>query len=96
MRCRYNAVNFLTDIHKRDPIARPLGRGMGCLLWIKHLIDILPQFMQLFVQYRTILDRVITAQYYISIGQKYDIKTVLPEALSREGTSNYTHSVCGV
>ena len=32
VRCRYNAVNFLTNIHKRHPIARPLGRGMGCIL----------------------------------------------------------------
>ena len=38
VRCRYNAVNFLINIHKRHPIARPLGRGMGCLcgssMWI--------------------------------------------------------------
>ena len=59
--CRYNAVNFLTNIHKRHPIARPLGRGMGCILWIQRLIDTLSQFMQLFMQYLTILDRVITA-----------------------------------
>ena len=37
--CRYNAVNFLTNFHKRHPIARPLGRGMWCLLRIQHLID---------------------------------------------------------
>ena len=41
MRRRYNMVNFLKDIHKRHPIARPLGRGKGCLLWIQHLIDII-------------------------------------------------------
>ena len=34
---------------------------MGCLLWIQHLTDILPEFRQLFMQYLTILDRVITA-----------------------------------
>ena len=45
VRCCYNAVNFLTNIHKRHPIAHPLGRGMGWLLWIQHLIDILPQFL---------------------------------------------------
>ena len=45
VRCRYNAVNFLTKNHKRHPIARPLGRGMVCLLWIQHLIDILHQFL---------------------------------------------------
>ena len=39
-RCRYNAVGFLTNIHKIQPIARVLGRGMGCLLWFQHLIDV--------------------------------------------------------
>ena len=29
--CCYNMANFLTNIHKRHPIAGPLGRGMGCL-----------------------------------------------------------------
>ena len=61
MWCRYNAVNFLKNIHKRHPIARPLGRGMGCLLGIHHLSDILPEFLQSFMQYLAILDRVITA-----------------------------------
>ena len=42
--CRYNAVNILKNIHKRHAIARPLGRGMVCLLWIQHLIDILSSF----------------------------------------------------
>ena len=63
VRCRYNAVNFLKNINKRHPIARPLGRGMGCLLWIQDLIDILPQFLQLLMQYLTKLHRVITALY---------------------------------
>ena len=40
VRCRYNAVKFLSNIHKRQPIARPLGRGMVCHLWIQHLVDI--------------------------------------------------------
>ena len=47
VRCRYNAVNFLTNIHKIHPMARPLGRGMGCILSIQHLVDILPQFFSL-------------------------------------------------
>ena len=72
MWCRYNAVNFLTNIHKRHPIARPLGRGMGRLLWIQHLIDVLTQLLKLFMWYLTILDRVITAldctYIYIYIG----------------------------
>ena len=29
--CRYNALNFLTNIHKRYRIAHLLGQGMGCL-----------------------------------------------------------------
>ena len=34
---------------------------MGCILWVHHLVDILPQFLQLFMQYLTILDRGIMA-----------------------------------
>ena len=45
VQCCYNVVNFLTNIHKRHPIPSPLGWGMGCLLWIQHLIDILLQFL---------------------------------------------------
>ena len=46
VRCYYNAVNFLTNIHKRHPIAHRLGRGMGCLLWMQRLINTLSQFLQ--------------------------------------------------
>ena len=49
-----NAVNFLKNVNKGHPIARPLGPGVGCLLWIQHLIDILPQFLQSLMQYLTI------------------------------------------
>ena len=42
-RCRYNAVNFLQNSHKRHPIARPLGRGMRCLLCVQTLVRILSQ-----------------------------------------------------
>ena len=70
--CRYNAANFITNIHKRHPMARPLGRGMGCLLWIQHLIDIMSQFLQLLMQKLTILDRVITALDCIVITQPAD------------------------
>ena len=48
-RCCYNAVNFLIKIHKRHPIVHPNGRAMGCLLWIQHLTDILPQFLFIYV-----------------------------------------------
>ena len=43
--CHYNKVNFLKKINKRHPIARPLGRGMGCLLWIQHLTDFMTWFL---------------------------------------------------
>ena len=31
----YNTVNFCWSTHKRHSIARPEGRGMGCLLWVQ-------------------------------------------------------------
>ena len=39
--------SIFSQIFTKDTYAkaRPVGRGMGCLLWIQHLIDILPQFM---------------------------------------------------
>ena len=57
VRYRYNAVSFIQNHHKWHPIARPLGRGMGCLLCSQFIIDIQPQSMQCHV----ILDRVIMA-----------------------------------
>ena len=49
--CHYNAVNFLENFHERHPIARPLGRGMGCLLWVHTLISILSWQQQRCDQY---------------------------------------------
>ena len=31
----YNTVNFCWSTHKRHSIARPKGRGMGCLFWVQ-------------------------------------------------------------
>ena len=42
IRCLHNALNYLPNPHKRHYIARPCGRVMGCLLWVKSLIYILP------------------------------------------------------
>ena len=61
--CRYNAVSSLKNPHKRDPIARPLRRGMGCLLWIEPLIYILSQSVQWWVQYHLVYHHAITAPY---------------------------------
>ena len=38
--CRCNAVNFLTNSHKRQPTACPLGWGIGCLSWILGAVSI--------------------------------------------------------
>ena len=51
---------------------RPLGRGMGCLLWVWNLTDILPQFPQLFMQYFTILDHVIMAIDCIAFSREHN------------------------
>ena len=64
---RKNAVNILTNPHNIHPIARPLGRGMGCILWIQTVIHTLPQSLQWVVKYNRILDRVITTLDCISI-----------------------------
>ena len=61
MRCCYNAVNCLQNIHKRCHIACLSELGIRCLLWVQFLIDIQPQFLQWCVQYHVILDHVITA-----------------------------------
>ena len=60
VRCRYNAINFIQNIHERHTIARPPGLGMGCFLRLHPMIDILPQFLQWCVHHDT-LDLVITA-----------------------------------
>ena len=61
MRFRYSAVNFLQNPNKRLPIARPWGRGMGCILWFPTLIYTLLQLLQWREENHVILDRIITA-----------------------------------
>ena len=45
VRCRYNAIIFLQNPYNRRPIARPWGRAMGCLLWVRNQIDVLVLLM---------------------------------------------------
>ena len=59
--CRYNAVNFLPNSHKIHHLARPLGRGMGFIVWVPTVIYTQPQSLELYMQYHVILNRVITA-----------------------------------
>ena len=61
MWCRYNAVSFIPNPHKRHPIAHPLGWGMGCILRLQTLIYILHQSLQCWMQYHITLDRFMTA-----------------------------------
>ena len=58
--CRYNAVGFLKNSHIRHSIACPLGRDMGCPLWIQSRIHIQSHSVQLCMWY-LILDHVIMA-----------------------------------
>ena len=44
VRCRYNPVDFLQNPHKRHLIARPLGRGMGCLFLVLTLKYVVIRF----------------------------------------------------
>ena len=63
----YSAVplwcgQFSHKYPQKTPIVRPLGWGMGCHMWIQHLLDIpqnMPQFLQLFniLHYWTALKR---------------------------------------
>ena len=65
----YNVVIFLQNPDKRHPIARPLGWGMGCLLWVQTLFCIMPQSLQWYMQYHVILCHVIP---YCSCWPLYD------------------------
>ena len=59
MWCRYNRVNFLHNPHNRHPIARPWGRGVGCLLWGVSLMHVLPLSSQCRTWYHGKSDHVI-------------------------------------
>ena len=61
VRCRYNAVNFHPNVHKRHLIVRPKARDMGCLLWIEHLIHVLPLSLSYHMQNHVMLDIAKTA-----------------------------------
>ena len=50
--CHLDTVSSLQNPHKRYPIAHPWwGRDMGCLLWAQDLFHVLPQLLQLWIQY---------------------------------------------
>ena len=61
VQCCYNSVNFLLNSHNRQPIARPWGQGMQCVLWVRSLIHVLMLSSQFHMWYRDKLEHVITA-----------------------------------
>ena len=61
VRCCYNPVDFLQNLHNIHPIACLFVRGMGCILWVQTVIYTLPQSLQWCMQYHVILDHVIMA-----------------------------------
>ena len=67
--CQYSAAKFLPNIHKRHPIAHPLGRVMECLFGVQTLIDFLPPFLQWYVQYHIFL---ISRKYHVYITTHYN------------------------
>ena len=58
VRCHYNTVSVLQNIHNRHPIARPWGRAMGCLLLVQALINVLPWSLQWCMHYHVILHHI--------------------------------------
>ena len=77
VQCSYNSVNFIQNSYKRHIIARPLGRGMVCLLWIQSLIYILSSSLQSCMQYIVILDHIITELNCIYIpSQDFNILNI--------------------
>ena len=63
MWCRYNAVNFLENVHKRHPLARPLGKVWG--VYCGSSIWLIKKFClsscNFFIWYLTTYDFVTTA-----------------------------------
>ena len=58
---RFNAVNSLEDPHIRYHIVCPMGRAMGCLLWVRVLVYVTLELLQCCMEYHVIFDRVWTA-----------------------------------
>ena len=67
----YNTINFCWSTHKRHSIARPKGRGMGCLLWdLCRLINI--ELYKMFA----IINRAIKGLYCIRLSIKISLKLI--------------------
>ena len=76
--------SIVSQVFTKFHITRPLGRGMGCYCGFSIWFYILPQFLQLFVQYLAILGRVITPPDCICIHDGLAQDSTNPSALSME------------
>ena len=89
---QYLAVYFLPRTEKRHPIARPWGRGMGCLLWCHSLNKALTSFILFYVQYHIIFVR--------HISRVFSIKPMLyiqcPHNHDNHGNRNRNTSLLGL
>ena len=67
VRCRFSTFDFLQNPCFRHSMAHSCGPAVGCLLWgkVETLIYVLFQLLQYCMQYRIILERVVTAPDYI-------------------------------
>ena len=54
----------------RSVFSKIFMKDIGCLVWVQSLIDILPHFLQWYVQYHVILDHVIMALDCIWTSQR--------------------------
>ena len=64
----YNLVRIFQNTHNRHPIACPWGQDMGCLLWVKTSIKVIPQPLQWCMHYLVILIHIIMALYCMCLN----------------------------
>ena len=81
VRCRYNAVDFLQNLHKRHPTARLLGRDTGFFCGFKFL----------FIFYFTATAMMFSISYYIAL--RYNDTDCI---LGNNYINKYYHSICAI
>ena len=66
------------------------GRAIECLLWIQHLLDILPEFLESFMHYLTILDRVVPILDCIYLFDKRVVSNWIGLRMNCDFVSSYS------
>ena len=99
VRCRYNG-QFSEKASSKTPHSSKLWRDMGCLMWVETLNYILSQSVQWCMQYRLILDCVITAPDCIAENSKRECclqeKTCNDQDAALSFDTIFYHQVCNV